>query len=693
MNNQLPFDPYNPQGPFYQININNPPFVPNNIQVDQNLAPFLPFIAGCCAAELQSKAQTMPNPLRMFMFNQYAVNSYANEQFVSLVSAVVDYVMLQMYVNRVYQNPEQAISECVPRMVEMLCAINLSMFPQLQGMVSPDILQVASATAQTFNAVGQAIANMKQNFGAPQPQGYQGGYQQPQQPNYGGGGGYREQVQQRAGYGSARPFGGSANYGLVNPAAAAVDPTSGSARLFNSGQRRQPQGQQPMAGAGSTMSTRFEKGGSVKQPYVSKGTPMQDQNAPPVHNVWAQSHETPASVPTPAPVQVETRSQPPGLAIGEKVLASSGRLQFKPTKLANPAIQYLPAYTPSTHVLFLFLDSNYEVIPFLQSREEAQMKYDRHDTSSAFGKVPRSLPIRPATEALSRVQAGIDIMNGAGETPEGTGDAPDPVLPVTEMIRPGFLGEINLDTALMQAGVERENAGAEEAPEIFRTHVIVSEPFLTGTDQTAYIRRFGQAKSYDELAGFLNDSAADLDPSLWAGMNRRMTETVNRVLRQNLGLPKLAITSFAEDVHDLTDIIAEDFGGSTLNGWRGHQAEMIQRAFCALDEEFSETMAKSFLATDEDEHMAVTFLSHRCSITLLDVLSHELDIEVSAEVSSIVLSRYSPVMWALIDSLMRDPFIAENNFDRHLVKTRDSRVLEVTKGHTGKDVFLITLVE
>ena len=691
MNNQLPFDPYNPQGPFYQINVNNPPFVPNNIQVDQNLAPFLPFIAGCCATELQNKAQTTPNPLRMFMFNQYAVNSYANEQFVSLVSAVVDYVMLQMYVNRVYQNPEQAIIECVPRMVEMLCAVNLSMFPQLQGMVSPDILQAASMSAQTFSAVGQAIANMKQNYGAPQPQGYQGAYQQPQ-ASYGGGG-YREQVQQRTGYGSQRQPGSSANYGVVNPATAAVDPTSGSARLFNSGQRRQTSAYQQTPGAGSAMSTRFEKGGSVKQPYVSKGTPMQDQNAPPVHNVWAQSHETPASVPTPAPVQVETRNHPSGLAIGEKVLASSGRLHFKPTKLANPQIQYLPAYTPSTHVLFLFLDSNFEVIPFLQSREEAKMDYDRHDTSSVFGKAPRSLPIRPATEALARVQAGIDVMNGAGESPEGTADDPDPVLPVIEMIKAGFLAEINLGTALMQAGVERTTLGAEDVPEIFRTHYVIAEPFLTGTDQTAYVRRFGQAKSYDELAGFLNDSAADLDPSLWTGMNRRMTETVNRVLRQNLGLPNLAITSFAEDVHELTDIIAEDFGGSTLNGWRGHQAEVIQRAFSAMNEKYAESMAKTFLATDEDKHPAVTFLSHNCSITLLNVLSHELDIEVSAEVSTIVLSRYSPVMWALIDSLIRDPFIAKNDFDRHLVKTSDNRVLEVTKGHTGKDVFLITLVE
>ena len=693
MNNQLPFDPYNPQGPFYQINVNNPPFVPNNIQVDQNLAPFLPFIAGCCSSELQSKAQSTPNPLRMFMFNQYAINSYANEQFVSLVSAVVDYVMLQMYVNRVYQNTEQAITECVPRMVEMLCAVNLSMFPQLQGMVSPDIVQAANMSAQTFHAVGQAIANMKQNFGPPQLQGYQGGHQQPQQPNYGGGGGYREQVQQRAGYGSARQFGGSANYGVVNPAAAAVDPTSGSARLFSSGQRRQAPGYQQNPGAGSAMSTRFEKGGSVKQPYVSKGTPMQDQNAPPVHNVWAQSHETPASVPTPAPVQVETRNHPSGLAIGEKVLASSGRLHFMPTKLANPPIQYLPAYTPSTHVLFLFLDSNYEVIPFLQSREEAKMEYDRHDTSSVFGKPPRSLPVRPAAEALARVQAGIDVMNGAGETPEGTVDEGDPVLPVSEMIKAGFLAEINLDTAFMQAGVERTMLDTKEVSEIFRTHYVIAEPFLTGTDQTAYVKRFSQAKSYDELAGFLNDSAADLDPSLWAGINRRMTDTVNRVLRQNLGLPKLAITSFAEDVDLLTDIIAEDFGGSTLNGWRGHQTEVIQQAIGTMEEELADSMAKTFLATDEDQHPAVTFLSHCCSITLLNVLSHELDIEVSAEVSTIVLSRYSPVMWALIDSLMRDPFISEQNFDRHLVKTSDNRVLEVTKGHTGKDVFLITLVE
>lgn len=128
-NQPLPFNPQAPTGPWLQLSLNSPPYVPP-VQVDPQVQPYLPLIAAAAAMEIQGKAQQ--NPLRTFMFNQQSVNNYANNDFAALVAAIADYVTLTM-VKRQYATIDQSVQNSVPQVIEMLCAMNLRQFPGLEA--------------------------------------------------------------------------------------------------------------------------------------------------------------------------------------------------------------------------------------------------------------------------------------------------------------------------------------------------------------------------------------------------------------------------------------------------------------------------------------------------------------------------------------------------------------------------------
>ena len=75
-NPSLPYDPLTATSQFMQIDVNNPPFVPN-YQCEPQIQQYGPYCAGLLMIELQSAAAR--NPLRMFAFNMYAKQVYPGQ--------------------------------------------------------------------------------------------------------------------------------------------------------------------------------------------------------------------------------------------------------------------------------------------------------------------------------------------------------------------------------------------------------------------------------------------------------------------------------------------------------------------------------------------------------------------------------------------------------------------------------------
>ena len=344
--NALPFNAQAPQWQPLNLNLNTPPIVPN-YNGPQWIQQLTPLVSAAAAIEIQQRAQT--NPLRMFMFNQYASNNFQNDDFAALVVGTLDYIALECAAGR-FPNPEQAAQVCVPQMCEMLCAINLRLFPALEQFIqNQSLVQTLRNTISNFDQLVARINNWKRTG--------QAGGQQSQQGNQWGnqGGGWGNTGGGNAGWGQpAQQAGLNSRWGGNT----APQPGQGNTGLFSNTGNAASVGS---TGSSSVVSAKYagDNSSPIQQPHAARTIQPKQESV------------------------VNQQEQPQSQGVLEAP-ATSGDIKWVP----SPQHPYMPAAAPSIVELWLRKHPNGVVEPFIKEREQSSMDYERHGTTT-FGPVPR----------------------------------------------------------------------------------------------------------------------------------------------------------------------------------------------------------------------------------------------------------------------------------------------------------------
>lgn len=673
----LRYDPTRLTQPFLNFTLDYPPYIPN-IPAPGPLAPYLPLISAMCALEIQQRAQS--NALRTFMFNKYAQNNFATPDFDALVDACLQYIDLKM-VKRMYGHVEEAIRDCVPEMVEMICAMALTDNPGLENYTDPNTQAGAHRIIQAFQNIAHEIGQRKrsgmvQQQAPIQTQGYGNAY-----------GGPAPQVQVHR----------SGTYGGFSTVSA-VQSTTTSSPLFSS----------------TTQSGDAPSGAEVASRYDSKR-----------YQLPQQAGNDRAMAPTPSPATLSQpfnarvaniqQEQPAMQHTQEKVIdptvapAAPTLIPYKDLKYSGSlTFPYFPAFHPSQHTLFYQVEPNGSTIPKFKERATA-VDYDKHAlTNTVFGTAPKKLDMVDHLEMLSRVQKGVRVMRdetakpGEIETPMGaSGLERDPG---TTYVMDKWISASSIDSAWVQGQLERVkwNLAAKELPGIFRVYAEVLTPTVAEVDESELVKTLNAAKSFTELAALINQNLNTMSPALYGVINRRMTETLNRILAQNISLPNVSIDSFVDDIGELLDYVEEKFGSVVKDAVVRHQREHIASAIAVAPDDLAKSITENLMDRfdfEEGKAPKVTFVSSSYSLTYLNVISHALDLELNDQGASAVLKQMTPMFYDMLTTLFEEvekqpDFV---NFDRHLIMTLDGRVLEATKGYmgeaAGQKFYLLTLVE
>lgn len=625
---------------------NNPPYMPQIQNLDPQLGQYLGFITGCLALEITNNANT--NSLRRFMFNQCAVNQFQNSDFDQLVRATMDYISLLFYQQRV-PSIDQAVAMAVPEMASLMCAVNTRMFPALGSVVPPNIVNEIHNDIHKFDS----ILNQIQNPNQIQPQMQQ---QQFMQPRSGFQGGFQQQ---------AIPQG-------------AVDPR------FN---RPVAQQQAPMPGRAPTSSV-FSSGGgksAFTQGAGNAGSKFSKNGFVP--NGLNPRQETPA-MNTPQPQQAE--QAPPQFAQpAEKVMTTYENGMWTPTA----KFPYYPVHNPTIMELMLVTDVDGTTEPTIRKRNTDMMNYDRHAIPTAFGKPPAAIDLSQTARTLSRIQYGVDEINKASEGPLPAEEGEE-VKPVKPFINNDRIVDTSLHAAWLSSGLLRLQL--IDRPDVYRSYATILEPIITESDETEAVRALSACATYIMAREYIESSHEVLSPELATTMDLRMTMEVNRCIKQELGLPKLRIDSFREDLDGLLEYLESNEGVDIKNAFLSRQRAHIMSASRPVDEVIAKQMTDSFMegrSYPENTPPSITYLSTSYSLTYLNLRSHELDAELSADgLGSAVTESLAPVLYSLIGGIFSD---AEKHpaVDRYLIRTLDGRVMEVTKGAIGKNMLLLSLVK
>lgn len=664
-NNQQPNLPYSaeqPQrGPF-NIALNNPPYVPGNYQGPPILQQILPTVAAACALEIQNNARK--NPLRTFMFNQYSRaegtgNAFANPDFDALVHATMEYITLEMNQNR-YGNVEQAAQNCVPQMCEMLCAINLRIFPDLEAYINQNVAQTLRNTIGQFDRIAQqigAMRNQNQGGGWSSNQGSGGGWGN---NNWGSGGGGFNNWGNNSGGTSNQPvnnrWSNSGGWGNSTPRPSTG---SGNTGLFNGQDRRHGTSSGSSAG-GSRWND--EVPNVVKQPYQSR-----DKES-------IVNHSN----------QQETQHQEQPF----EASATSGLIKWVP----SAKYPYLFANAPSTGELWLRQHLDGTIEPFLKEKDETPMEYDVHATGKIFGDVPRGIELKQAAQKMAKIEDGIRELNKATAAPAEDKEKPE----VTTFIAPNPMVETSLDAAWLVGALERLTVPQDKLPDVYRTYFRIAQPIITPNDESELLKSFAASATFIDLRNKIQAAITEgCSEGLWSRVNDKLTAMINRIMKQKLAVD-VTIDSFLGDIEALPGHLRNTYGQTVQQAFLKNERAEIQAAFILLDNGTTDEMTKRFLderAFPNDAKPVLTYLTSAYTLTYMNLLSYELDIDLMKDRGSLVTDTLTPVLYLMLDGLFQDVSERSIPYERHLFQTNDGRILEAARGYLGEKSFILTLVK
>lgn len=672
MQPQLPFDPQQMQQQPLPLSLNNPPFIPQ-VQTHPQLQQMVPLIAAACAMEIQSKAGL--NPLRMFMYNRYRLNNFANVDFEALVGNVVDYVAQNCYVQQTYRDLEQATNAAVPMVVEMVCGMAVNEFPALQGYCPPDMLAKVQISNQNFRQIGAEIqagrpylANQIQQLMQRQaPQAMQGGgwvqaYQQdqPQQNTYR----YPPNgMQQRPGP------------SMVGGLAGSPTPSG----MFNRQPSREPVGMTSQVDDATP--NRFA---AMADRYKLPETAQASQQA---QQILHQPYKRPAFEEASQQMQTPEPIPQPTIPAGETLVA------YEPGSWSpDPRWPswYLPAYNPHTHGLFIKVKSDGTVIPVVQELEI--MEYEKHRVKTIFGPITLGAASKP--DFMPTLDAKLDVVTTLPDSEEG--DSYNPVHLISQKIIAD-----NCEPSMWYV-MYREYFSQDIAkglPDVYTREFQLYEPMLSLTNDTAAIEQLAEQSNYGDLRKTALELYArgEMSAQMFGAVRARMTSLINRQLNQNLGIPHLGIQSFMDmgrddggDYQDLLEFLEKNYGNSVLNAFLKNQKTSIANVFKTPSEEILESYRD--MPDDASPDLHYSCLSSSVTATLINCSSSELEIELFEGMGAVLTTNFTPVMLKIVKRIF-DHVADHDDFARHLIRTTDGVVLEATRGYLASDSYILTRVE
>jgi hypothetical protein len=160
-----------------------PPFVPQLSWCPPYLFNYVPAIASAVASQAGRNVVENPHPGRIFTFNELAKNNWANQEFGQAVATAVDYIALHIH-KGVYPTPEQAIADCIHRVLAMITSMNIMNNTDMHYLLDHAIINEARRVTSTEAVqIMHEVTQMKMGTAAPNPHsmGLGGGYTAPQQ--------------------------------------------------------------------------------------------------------------------------------------------------------------------------------------------------------------------------------------------------------------------------------------------------------------------------------------------------------------------------------------------------------------------------------------------------------------------------------------------------------------------------------
>lgn len=636
---------------------NNPPWVPP-IQCPPLIQPLLPGIAAACANAVNAGINL--SPLGIFHFNQVAANNYQNNEFATLVSTAVDMLQYGM-LKGLYRSAEDGANDAVDKARKMLSAYNVYTFQHLRSVLDPRTVNDVDQIVQQASQVQNEIRSMKM-----------GGMQQIQPQ-------YQPQMQQQWGGVQQVPF------NAQMPQQSAPSPYGGG---FGGGRPQMPPRQ-----FNNSNNSPFATG-NVQTAFVQN----QEVNVPDESDRYGYLRK--ANQPT---QQVVNNDQFPGRIV--KVEPYNTPILDKQRSIPLPSVAIDPiagdinppglqpypyAINAKTQSFVLKQDGNNIEARIKEGDEMDRAQHTLTIVEDAYTKrIPDGFNSRENAFSDSvfnmvkdqKIYADAEMADNLG-----TGLYADSV----------WLEDMFLDCAIFN--VRRNQAIALKGQtncKSYQRYVVMGNPMLCTQKLSEVLSTIvSKATRFSDMANMLkeivkhSDTTAEEYQTLLQ-IDDYLTNEINGILKNKLNL-NVSIDSFIDDVGGLAPHLHRVNGDIYSEAFIMHQKDFIQACFSFMDENDTKAVIDANFPTDGEQLNDVLVFNSNYSITVVNVLSKELNVVfTNGEVNAIKQSAL-PTLYRMIKEGIECAEKESVQFLHHILVTADNKRYEMHRGWVGNEFFLLS---
>lgn len=660
----LPYDPFNLQSQVYRFNNESPPTLPN-VGVPQNLQYIYPVICSMVANEVSSHATK--NNARTFQFNQVSANGFNNNEYATIVSSVVDMLLLYLLEQRV-QSVEQIVGQCVGNAVTYHCCIQVANYPDLANLLDHRAMSEINQRLQEANILRNQILNMKNrmNNGSnipPNTPFVNNNYQPaPNSPFAQNNGGFINQPQQQTINNYPSPFNG---------------------RSVNMPQNQQQSQQyvnnqdQPQTESKWSYLNRQQR---VEQPV---NQPVNQQVVQPVANVNQQ--------PTPASPEQE------------KMMTKQLNTEWKPSE----ECLYLPAFNPNKQIFTLtriVISGKTKLKATINQMDLHMMDRDQHSIVTSAGMASTAyIPPTFKTREEAAEKSLLEVKAPENQT-------------ISETIVDGEAEGVNLsknwkalsfvDELMFNTKLSQRLKYEDDACTAYRNYAFVGLPFITQSANKSLLKRFSGHKTFDDLTtemnAILTNKIVSNDTLVFVQkLDAYLTKELVKTLRSKLSV-SIVIDSFIDDAVTVSTWLLNEVGELHRDAYEKYQREFILTFLSPFSDNESDLefqLKESFVENEEEdaERLPLVLIKNCYSVTSVQINSSELNVSLPTADnikfpgrSCMIPQTSLPVLYKFAKNLFEEADKEKEYFAHHLLVTSDDKVYELHKSIIGfQECFLI----
>lgn len=343
--------------------------------------------------------------------------------------------------------------------------------------------------------------------------------------------------------------------------------------------------------------------------------------------------------------------------------------------------------------LFYELDfTNNVVVPLVVEKKNV-MDYWAHD-SMAFGKTPKDFK---RFDDHSVVQARLDVLHGALLNPSEEFDVEGSEEGVTyfnraDLTKVGFsaytLKEnfIRLSFARLAMELNQTNGDETHKVQLIVGRGMTIEAFATTIAECDRLEELRGITSFTKLREKLHTLSRHLRPEIFLQLDSYFTKAVNRMLRQNLSIPSLHITSFCDDWLDLYSIITSSYGDAYRDAINTHQAAELR----VLLQANTDAELHVLMSLKDSSGFKPFVLGIQTKLMCVEEVGFHLDLDMVPDVASQLLPENNAFFHDLSQDMLTNDAA---NYGRFFVQTSDGRVIEASRSFMNDKAIMLRMIQ